>query len=264
MKQAEAPGLPDGHETLEPEERGSLLAAIDASLRVGKRHQFFGWTQGLLQCVLPHEILLCAIAMADGNAMQVLRFSSTRYFTDEHLSAVSNPDTGILPAMIEHWGASGEPCLLSRDHVSGGDPGWVELVERHELRNAAGYGMRAADGSVKSYFCFSRIPRPLSSRTAYLLQLLVPFLDSTLSRVLAYEEREGGARVELSITLREIEILRCIKQGRTNIEIAQQLGISINTVKNHVRKVLFKLQVQTRGEAAVKAIQLGILNLHRR
>ncbi len=58
-----------------------------------------------------------------------------------------------------------------------------------------------------------------------------------------------------SLTTREAEIADLVARGRTNTEIADELGLSIYTVKNHVSNVLGKLHAQTRTELA--AIVLG-------
>ena len=60
---------------------------------------------------------------------------------------------------------------------------------------------------------------------------------------------------------RELEVLRHVAHGDPNKIIACQLGISIQTVHNHVRLAMAKLQARCRTEAVVKAIQIGILPL---
>jgi len=52
------------------------------------------------------------------------------------------------------------------------------------------------------------------------------------------------------LTPRELEILELIAQNKTNQEIADHLVIEVGTVKNHVHKILEKLQVSNRGDAA--------------
>ncbi len=61
-------------------------------------------------------------------------------------------------------------------------------------------------------------------------------------------------RALATLTARELEIAELVAEGRTNAEIAKQLGLSIFTVKNHVSNVLTKLHAQTRTEAAVTVL----------
>lgn len=62
------------------------------------------------------------------------------------------------------------------------------------------------------------------------------------------------------LTSREMEILALIVKGRGNKEIAAELGIAEGTVKNHVLKILDKLGVADRTQAATAAITRGILH----
>lgn len=70
-----------------------------------------------------------------------------------------------------------------------------------------------------------------------------------------------GNRGEVSADLsdREIEVLRLTAKGLTNKAIGQQLHISNRTVQGHLRKIFSKLDVNSRTEAATKAISLGLM-----
>ena len=57
------------------------------------------------------------------------------------------------------------------------------------------------------------------------------------------------------LSARELDVLRLLADGRENTEIAGQLGISLNTVKGHVRAILEKLGAENRTAAAVKAVR---------
>ena len=61
------------------------------------------------------------------------------------------------------------------------------------------------------------------------------------------------------LTARETEILRLLAQGQTNPQIARELVVSPGTVKNHVRHIIAKLGVSDRTQAAVRAMELGLL-----
>jgi DNA-binding CsgD family transcriptional regulator len=60
---------------------------------------------------------------------------------------------------------------------------------------------------------------------------------------------------------RELAVLECLVDGSTNREIAQNLHISHNTVKVHLRNIFAKLGVSSRTEATAVALQMGLLSL---
>lgn len=64
---------------------------------------------------------------------------------------------------------------------------------------------------------------------------------------------------ELGISPREYEVLQLIAEGHTNQEIADQLFISLNTVKTHSSKLFAKLEVKRRTQAVQRAKELDIL-----
>jgi two-component system NarL family response regulator len=57
------------------------------------------------------------------------------------------------------------------------------------------------------------------------------------------------------LTDREMEVLKLVAKGMNNRDIAKQLFISENTVKNHIRNILEKLQLHSRMEAVVYAVR---------
>jgi DNA-binding NarL/FixJ family response regulator len=63
------------------------------------------------------------------------------------------------------------------------------------------------------------------------------------------------------LTDRELEVLKLVAQGMSNREIAGQLFISENTVKNHVRNILEKLHLHSRMEAVVYAVREKLLDI---
>ncbi len=63
----------------------------------------------------------------------------------------------------------------------------------------------------------------------------------------------------LGLTRREFEVLSCLVQGKSNKQIARQLGIEEQTVRNHLRPVFIKFGVAKRAELLVKVFELGIV-----
>jgi DNA-binding NarL/FixJ family response regulator len=63
------------------------------------------------------------------------------------------------------------------------------------------------------------------------------------------------------LTDRELEVLRLVARGLNNRDIARELFISENTVKNHVRNILEKLQLHSRMEAVMYAVREKLLDI---
>jgi two-component system NarL family response regulator len=64
------------------------------------------------------------------------------------------------------------------------------------------------------------------------------------------------------LTDRELQVLKLVAQGMSNREVAEELFISENTVKNHVRNILEKLHLHSRMEAVVYAVREKLLDIH--
>lgn len=62
------------------------------------------------------------------------------------------------------------------------------------------------------------------------------------------------------LTPREVEIVRLVAQGQTNREIATRLIVAVGTIKVHVEHILSKLGASDRTQAAVRAVELGIVH----
>jgi DNA-binding NarL/FixJ family response regulator len=65
---------------------------------------------------------------------------------------------------------------------------------------------------------------------------------------------------EETLTERELAVLRLVASGASNSEIAEELCISVNTAKTHLRNILQKLQLENRTQAATYAVQHGLIS----
>lgn len=83
------------------------------------------------------------------------------------------------------------------------------------------------------------------------------FSRRAIAQLSALTRHEPSPMKELSN--RELDVLRLVAAGKTNIEIGHTLGISEKTVEKHMGAVFNKLQVSSRVEAAVLAVQQGLV-----
>ena len=93
--------------------------------------------------------------------------------------------------------------------------------------------------------------------------MVSPALAPKLMSELATAVRRDAPRAEgtARLTERELEVLRLVARGMSNRSVAEALFLSENTVKNHVRNILDKLEAHSRMAAVVKASHLGLLEI---
>lgn len=250
---------------LDAMELEALALNMDASLRVHARHQFFGWTQGLLQNLIPHELLICAMRKGDGAPFLVDCFSMSP--AEPNLfSELFREDTSLVPYLIETWELNHcEPVVVD---IAGEKLSSSSALAR-ELNRLGGsqlivHGTTDTSGKLASLFVFACRADAVGPKQRRLVELLVPFLyvawvHSKMTRNPDTSAADAHPEGRDLLTVREQEILRWIYLGKTNIEIGMILGISPLTVKNHVQKILRRLNVQNRTQAVGKALVLRIL-----
>jgi transcriptional regulator EpsA len=241
----------------------SLFLNMDASLRVGARPSLCSWTQGLLQGLIRHPLLICALR----------RRGSQAFRTDSFSMAVA--DAATFGTLLLRDAASGliriwterhfVPTICTTEDVGDGarTEFWREL-ERAGIDELLVHGAHDTHGEARSLFVFACVPGSCGSRELALAELITPMLDAACVRAhmreaLRGEAREGPGRSGV-LSERERDVLRWISLGKSNAEIGTILGISPLTVKNHVQKVLRKLDVVNRAQAVGKALEAGIIS----
>ena len=78
-----------------------------------------------------------------------------------------------------------------------------------------------------------------------------------LQRVLSKVRGDDAGRT-MKLTEREEEVLACMREGCSNAQVAEQLGVTANTVRNHVQRILYKLNVHSKLEAVVLTSRAGL------
>jgi len=248
-------------QSLDGSELERLFVAIEGSLEIRKRFQFYLWAQGALQGCIPHETLLCAHGDIARLRMRHESFSSG-LFDAQVEREVGDPANGLLTRMVDAWLRRGGVPQVGAAHQGAGDgPVATATPPAYDFGAVLGHGPSEVRGEFGSFFLFLRMARPPGPREAYMLELLMPFMHMALYRMLSgeatvKEERPPGKSL---LSRREIEVLQWVKQGKTNDEISQILGISPPTVKNHVQKILRKLKVSNRAQAVGRSESLRLL-----
>jgi DNA-binding NarL/FixJ family response regulator len=115
---------------------------------------------------------------------------------------------------------------------------------------AAGYLLKSLDANE----LFDLLNGVTNGETAMTRAMAGRLLKVVANRI-ADEDRG-----EQALTERELLVLRLVASGAGNIEIAQKLSISVNTVKSHLKSILDKLQLENRTQAATYAVKHGLVS----
>jgi transcriptional regulator EpsA len=259
LENPDVPAAPNGAADLD-----ILQLVVDAALRVRSRHHFFRWSQGLLQSFVPHDILICS--WPNGQAAPLRRDTfSVQPVSQQWVDDLCRTDAGVVPRLIQAWRESDyQPVVVERDS-KGSRNAIEEGLARAQARNVAAHGVFSAGGRLEIFFSFVSLPEPIEPRQRFLIELIVPFLHIAWKRAQlserAVQPPVANVVPQRTLTTREIEILRWIHEGKSNVEIGMILSISTLTVKNHVQKILRKLNVQNRTHAVARGVALNLLGI---
>ncbi len=242
--------------SLHGDELERLLFALETSVKVSKRFQFFLWAQGALQCFLPHETLICC-AGDPGAPRTVCEVFSRAMIGEGFERLVHDQQGGVVAALLRAWRDNGQQPLSIADPVHAvGLPG--EHLRPHLLCHGVTETQRE---QPSSFFVFLGMPQAPSRRETYLVELLMPNLHMALRRMCDSEaEAARDSAGEALLSERELQVLAWARDGKTNYEIGQILDISPLTVKNHVQRILRKLNVSNRAQAVASAVACGLLS----
>jgi DNA-binding NarL/FixJ family response regulator len=159
-----------------------------------------------------------------------------------------SPNTAVL--VLSGYGE--DPILLAEALEAGASGYILKSATPQEITDAV---CKALEGAS---------PVDQNVATEVLLRLLgkpQQALPSSLAPNPTHGREPPAGALPASLTARQVEVLRLVAQGYTNGQIARSLFISVSTVKKHMQRIITKLGVSTRTEAAVKASGLGLLGV---
>jgi transcriptional regulator EpsA len=256
-----------------PEQSECLLRVMEAAPQVCRRHQFFVWSQGDFQRWLPHNVALCGAYDRDQRDVVFDLFNSLP-IPDEVVTELRQSRSDFMRQALQSWRkGQNQACRVSLlDTLA--SPLTTSLVAMgYEQILVHGLTRPGRSEELESFFVFMQPKRSYSDEAIQALDMLLPCVHMTYQRVCVTERHMLANRGQgstsgagnsasqpvrgVSITEREREILRWVRDGLSNQQISDQLGISALTVKNHVQKILRKLGAANRAQAVAKAMSMN-------
>lgn len=260
------------HQHLAPEQSECLLRIVEAAPQVRRRHQFFMWSQGDLQRWLPHKVSVCGAYDREQRDLVFDIFNSIPVPQDI-IDELKDARSEIVNMAVQAWKRTRQQsCRLDLAELASDHPVWDSLV-------SLGFNQLLIHGvtrpgrpdEIESFFLFAHPQREYGDEAMSALEMLLPCMHLTYQRVCVTERQMVPVRTAMHpvfvnpyqrvtpITDREKEILLWVRDGLSNQQISEKLGISALTVKNHVQKILRKLGAANRAQAVAKAMTMNAI-----
>lgn len=265
--------LPAPEEGVNGSDPHAMVRAIEASVLVQRRFQFFVWAQSHLCAMVRHQLVVCGSYQRAHRDLVFEAFNSV-VVPAQLLAVVTDRRSPVMRQLIDAWVAKrgGGPLLLRVAGRNASGDGEHDLLAElgFEALLAHGVSRPQRPAELESFFVLGSVGRNFTAREQTYLELMLPHVHSAWLRVQNVERELAGNREPVvnarsaftrpPITGREGQILAWVREGLSNQEIGSQLGISALTVKNHVQKILQKLGAANRAQAVAKAMAQNLLD----
>ena len=210
-------------------------------------------------CMSPGSHVLVVNAGSSSLKYQLIDPASDRTLARGLVERLTSPD-----ADLRHWPGTGDELVID---CPGTGPAealtlMLDTFANHgpPLEDLAAIGHRVVHGG-RRFSSATLIDTDVidAIRDAASGEMLVS--EGTLARVLRHQKARTAREVKASagLTDRELEVLRCLAIGLGTRAIAEQLGLTVSTIRTYVQVILHKMDAHSRLQAVMRARERGML-----
>lgn len=232
-----------------------LGPVVERSMQIEHALEFFLWMRGDVCAYLPHDLLLAA--WGDFEQGQICYDVVSSYGDVPSCHAMRDARLDPLAGSLYRRGIAQDAGWFGMNGLAlqFGDPGprHAALLERlSHMRSLLAWAIQDRRTGQGAVYLFLSESCPVACEPRA-LRALLPHIDGALRRIaFARPTADEPAQTGIALSTREREIMTWIRHGKTNEEIAIILGISANTVKNHLKRLFRKLDVTNRTQAVAR------------
>lgn len=239
-------------------EQEYLVRAWEEAIGVSLTREYWLWVQGQFQGVLPHEVMVC-VKFSEDDEIEHIECLRRTMSDIQAIRRLCGRNDGLAVRLARHHRSSCKKPLLLASAVDAEDGDETSLffgeIEKLGFRNALVHGTGKIRGGGAVFVLLSLVGDPLH-RLSHLIELMLPVLYLAYLRVISSNvDRTAGKSAgdpRQTLTARELEIVRWVAEGKTNIEIGIILELSPITIKNRLQTIFRKLGVTNRTQAVLK------------
>ena len=253
-------GLVADSMVLTAEDIEGLLRIVEATARIHRHYELFHFLQREVQRFIPHKILISAWCNFHGSNLNLDVISPILGVRTAKLNGCGIEN--LLRDLYMQWVGNGRQAILLNDAAARPITQSTCYCALHSAMRRMGsvlmHGVHDERDEIDSiYVAMNPAPITNGRSTGYFLSLINPIIahiDVAFRKVAPLKRDIANSRTEILeksgiLSPREQEIMRWMTEGKTNMQIAEIVGISSFTVKNHVQRIFRKLGATNRTQA---------------
>jgi DNA-binding CsgD family transcriptional regulator len=208
---------------------------------------------GEFSSLVPYTFSLCAVCSV--RSMMVEKVINNN-FPDAHVQSYVSRQSTLKsdPCVVESLTSSKSRFWMEKEGKAGIGEKTPLIGQESRLSHNITSAFSGPDGKT-TFLCLSNPAEYPHRRHLQLVDILMPHLHHTVTRNFGSKYADNLK----ALSLKEVEVLKWVMEGKTNWEISRILPISEATVKYHLGNIFRKLEVVNKGHAVAKALQGGIL-----
>lgn len=222
---------------------------LDSAASIKTVDDFRRWTRDRIRPLLPHEALVCGLGHLHAGGVS-LDYLVTVDYPVEAIEAIRNRAGAIDTPILRRWLAEQKPVYLDGQNPWPGIPEqWWDNFLRYDLRNVLAHAVVDVHRCFGTYHSFFRMPGQPTESNIATLQSVVPVLHQVMWQLIERVNLtdDFAARIA-AFSDRERDVLRWLRLGKTNAEIAELTGMSESTVKHYLTKMFDAFGVSNRAQ----------------
>lgn len=233
----------------------NLLSSLTSLSQVHTTKELAGWVHHDFEPEMAPSSVAILWGRANPNASLRPVFATTNYPEKLLNKSLLKQSSAEFVPLLQAWQRTEGPLVRKLADVPANQHGaWLSAFEDASFRSVCAVGCYDIRANYMTYLCVTD-PRPdlTEEEASGLLTITASVLHGVLGKIWRKNHRTKQKQLHDLLTKREVEILKLVKNGKTNPEISTILGVTFPTIKNHLQNIMVKMRVNNRAEAVGKA-----------
>lgn len=233
----------------------NLLSSLSSLSQIQTAKALSEWFHYSFQSGIKPGSVAVLWGRANPNVLLRPIFATTNY--PEKLlnkTQLKQNSTEFVP-LLQAWQKTEGAVIRNLESVPLSQHGhWMSELREAAFTTVCAIGCYDIRANYMTYLCITDPDPELPEETiSGVLTVTISVLHGVLGKIWRKNHRTKQKQLHDLLTKREVEILKLVKNGKTNPEISTILGVTFPTIKNHLQNIMIKMRVNNRAEAVGKA-----------